>query len=85
MTKARNSFKREANMEHQVDPEHCKNCGFKNTPLCTHPDGVYQDEPAGLTKLIEEAYTCPDCHMVSFNPNDIKYSYCGNCHKFEGQ
>jgi hypothetical protein len=34
-----------------VDPKLCATCGFRGTPLCTHPDGVYQDEPAGLNKL----------------------------------
>jgi len=36
-----------------VDPALCEKCGFKDTPLCTHPDGYYQDEPAGLNKLQE--------------------------------
>lgn len=30
-------------------------------------------------------YTCPVCKKTSYNPNDIKHHYCGNCHKFEGQ
>ena len=34
-----------------VDPKLCEKCGFKDTPLCTHPDGYYQDEPAGLNRL----------------------------------
>lgn len=37
-----------------VDPKLCETCGFRGTPLCTHPDGVYQDEPAGLNKMIQE-------------------------------
>jgi hypothetical protein len=37
-----------------VDPALCEQCGFKGTPLCTHPDGYYQDEPAGLNKLIAD-------------------------------
>lgn len=24
--------------------------------------------------------TCPECQMKSYNPNDIKQGYCGNCH-----
>ena len=26
--------------------------------------------------------TCLRCGMTSYNPNDILYRYCGNCHKF---
>lgn len=37
-----------------VNPEYCRNCGFKGTPLCTHPTGYYQPEPEGLNKLLEE-------------------------------
>jgi hypothetical protein len=29
------------------------------------------------------SYTCPRCHLVSYNPNDIKERYCGRCHEFE--
>ena len=31
------------------------------------------------------SYTCPDCKMESFNPNDIEQKYCGNCHLFYEQ
>lgn len=24
--------------------------------------------------------TCPRCGMTSFNPNDVRNNYCGNCH-----
>ena len=37
----------------QVDPALCEKCGFKGTPLCTHPDGYYHDEPAGLNQLLD--------------------------------
>lgn len=29
------------------------------------------------------SYTCPVCKMTSYNPNDVKYMYCGNCHTYE--
>lgn len=29
-------------------------------------------------------YTCPKCGMTSYNPEDEKNKYCGNCHRFEG-
>lgn len=29
-----------------------------------------------------DSYTCPKCHIVSYNPNDIKNLYCGACHTF---
>jgi hypothetical protein len=30
-------------MAEKVDPKLCAECGYKGTPLCTHPDGVYHD------------------------------------------
>jgi len=42
-----------------VDSAFCEKCGFKGTPLCTHPDGYYQDEPAGLNKMLDNK--CPRC------------------------
>ena len=30
-------------MSEKVDSELCAGCGFRGTPLCTHPDGVYHD------------------------------------------
>lgn len=38
-----------------------------------------------IKKLIEEHFPhirCPKCGMVSYNPNDIRERYCGNCHAF---
>ena len=26
------------------------------------------------------SFTCPRCGMTSYNPNDIREGYCGNCH-----
>lgn len=30
----------------------------------------------------EESFTCRVCGMTSYNPNDVKHRYCGNCHEF---
>lgn len=27
-----------------------------------------------------DSITCPICHMTSYNPNDIREGFCGNCH-----
>lgn len=27
-----------------------------------------------------ESITCPKCGFTSFNPNDVRERYCGNCH-----
>jgi len=46
-----------------------------------------------LTKAIQKAekyradhkesyFQCPKCKMKSYNKEDIKNGYCGNCHKF---
>jgi hypothetical protein len=29
----------------------------------------------------EKTITCYRCGMTSYNPNDVLYRYCGNCHK----
>jgi hypothetical protein len=26
--------------------------------------------------------TCPLCGMTSYNPNDVRENYCGNCHNW---
>ena len=26
--------------------------------------------------------TCPKCGMKSYNPNDVREGYCGNCHEY---
>lgn len=31
-----------------------------------------------------DRFTCPQCGMTSYNPNDIRESYCGNCHQWTG-
>lgn len=28
----------------------------------------------------QPSITCPKCGMKSYNPNDIREGYCGNCH-----
>lgn len=28
------------------------------------------------------SFTCPRCHSVSHNPNDLHNGYCGACHDF---
>lgn len=30
-----------------------------------------------------ESFRCPDCKMRSYHPEDIKHSFCGNCHEFK--
>jgi hypothetical protein len=26
--------------------------------------------------------TCPQCGMTSYNPNDVGWGWCGNCHGY---
>jgi len=33
-------------------------------------------------RLSKPNITCPACNMTSYNPNDVKEHYCGNCHAF---
>lgn len=30
--------------------------------------------------MTEESITCPKCGRTSYNPNDVREGYCGNCH-----
>ena len=30
------------------------------------------------------SFTCPKCRMTSYNPNDERFGYCGNCHEWTG-
>lgn len=30
------------------------------------------------------SFTCPVCGAESWNPNDVRYGYCGRCHAFTG-
>jgi hypothetical protein len=39
------------------------------------PDGGNESQPH---------FTCPVCGMTSYNPNDIREGYCGNCHAWTG-
>jgi len=29
-----------------------------------------------------KAIRCNVCSLTSWNPNDVKHRYCGNCHKY---
>ena len=33
---------------------------------------------------LAKSFCCPVCGMVSFNPNDVREGYCGNCHDWTG-
>ncbi len=54
---------------------------------CVHPDC----NPEWLRKMAtkvwnsipHDSYTCLDCGMTSYNPNDVREEYCGNCHEFK--
>lgn len=30
---------------------------------------------------VTPSFTCPDCGATSYNPNDLRYRYCGRCHR----
>ena len=30
----------------------------------------------------QKSIKCPQCGMVSYNPNDVEERYCGNCHEY---
>jgi ribosomal protein L37E len=33
----------------------------------------------------QPSITCPRCGMTSYNPNDIREGYCGNCHDWTSE
>lgn len=33
----------------------------------------------------EQSFTCPVCGRKSYNANDIREGYCGNCHDWTGE
>ena len=35
----------------------------------------------GITST-REGFTCVHCGRTSYNPNDLREEYCGNCHHF---
>ena len=62
-------------------PSHCVFCGaFLMGSLTVHKP------ECEIRQIIDEhfspSFTCPTCGMVSYNTNDIKHRYCGNCHVF---
>jgi len=44
-----------------------------NLLVCAHVSHVADGSQA-------QAITCLRCMMTSYNPNDIREGYCGNCH-----
>jgi hypothetical protein len=32
----------------------------------------------------QPSFLCPRCGMRSYNPNDIRWGYCGACHDYTG-
>lgn len=35
-----------------------------------------------MSERVAKWIKCLRCGMVSYNENDIKHKYCGNCHQF---
>lgn len=72
-----------------VDPRLCEKCGFRGTPLCTHPDGYYQDEPAGLNKLLLEGRIYDRAQEEEENtekkPPDRSHSHKGDVTESQGK
>lgn len=35
----------------------------------------------------QPSITCPDpaCAAISYNPNDIRFEYCGACHRYHAR
>lgn len=38
----------------------------------------------GCSRLTAEYFICPRCGAKSYNPNDVRFGYCGRCHDWTG-
>ncbi len=57
---------------------YCQRCG--HSPMSAeHTFGEHEYVPP------PPSFRCPVCKMVSYNPNDVREGYCGNCHAFTGK
>jgi hypothetical protein len=58
--------------------------------LRRRPRAIRHDPEAGRRfaeswkSLTAPSITCPVCGMTSYNPNDVREGYCGNCHAWTG-
>jgi hypothetical protein len=43
-------------------------------------NAINRDHPNWTPYVIEPSFTCPHCKRTSYHPEDVKQSYCGNCH-----
>lgn len=43
---------------------------------------IIQKKYDDIIKLDFPHIICPQCKAVSYNDNDIKYKFCGNCHEW---
>lgn len=59
-------------------PAECKWCGAPCVCPC-HTAAPVADA-AGQSSI-----TCPRCGATSYNPNDVRYGYCGRCHAYTGE
>lgn len=50
------------------------------------PSEPFFIQPPGepIRRMNDLHFECPVCHMVSYNQNDIREMYCGNCHDYTG-
>jgi len=64
-----------------IDPQgnrHEQHVTCKDASQCPGREWVY--DPVAK----QPSFTCPKCGMTSYNPNDIREGYCGNCHTWTG-
>lgn len=48
-------------------------------PRKATPDDLARFEQT-VRAIAADSFQCPRCGMTSYNPNDKKEGYCGNCH-----
>lgn len=70
---------------HTVDGPRCQNGAHTWPDLMTNPVcqcgliRVHDAEPASIARQAAPSITCPRCGRTSYNPNDVREQWCGNC------
>ena len=77
-------------MEAHVHQRHLKQAAATWRLFIDREDAMFHSVYLSVSLLLdkirerrqEETFTCPRCGLTSYNPNDAKNRYCGNCHTF---
>lgn len=60
---------------------HCLGCGVEGD--VDEFRRLLAEKAARSMPAVFVSYTCPQCNMTSYHPEDARNRYCGYCHEFE--